>query len=155
MSNWGQVSSVYLLNGDQSVITLPLLAVDGISANLAKQRVNIKQIHTEGLSLKAKLDEQGIDLVPLLMPKSMAATSGTPTPSDATEASEAIVANPTTSQAVANNSATENPNGWLVTLGGLNVKNYDIQLEEHKLSKTAQQWRIYPLDFATETIPLD
>lgn len=149
------VEKVNLLNGDQSVITLPLLAVDGISANLAKQRVNIKQIHTEGLSLKAKLDEQGIDLVPLLMPKSMAATSGTPTPSDATEASEAIVANPTTSQAVANNSATENPNGWLVTLGGLNVKNYDIQLEEHKLSKTAQQWRIYPLDFATETIVSD
>lgn len=149
------VEKVNLLNGDQSVITLPLLAVDGISAHLAKQRVNIKQIHTEGLSLKAKLDEQGIDLVPLLMPKSMAATSGTPTPSDATEASEAIVANPTTSQAVANNSATENPNGWLVTLGGLNVKNYDIQLEEHKLSKTAQQWRIYPLDFATETIVSD
>ncbi|NMD53592.1 DUF748 domain-containing protein [Shewanella sp. DNRA4] len=149
------VEKVNLLNGDQSVITLPLLAVDGISANLAKQRVNIKQIHTEGLSLKAKLDEQGIDLAPLLMPKSMAATSGTATTPDVTEASEAIVANPTTSQAVASNSTTENTNGWLVTLGGLNVENYDIQLEEHKLSKTAQQWRIYPLDFATQTIVSD
>lgn len=146
------VEKVNLLNGDQSVITLPLLAVDGINVNLAKQRINIKQIHSEGLSLKAKLDEQGIDLVPLLMPKSMATTSSTAT---APEASEAIVANPTTSQAVADNSATENANGWLVTLDGLSIENYDIQLEEQKLSKTAQQWRVYPLDFATQTIVSD
>lgn len=146
------VQKVDLLNGDQSVITLPLLAVDGINVNLAKQRVNIKQIHSEGLSLKAKLDEQGIDLVQLLMPKSMATTSSTAT---APEASEAIIAKPTTSQAVVDNSATENANGWLVTLDGLSIENYDIQLEEQKLSKTAQQWRVYPLDFATQTIVSD
>ena len=155
------VEKVNLLNGDQSVITLPLLAVDGISANLAKQRVNIKQIHTEGLSLKAKLDEQGIDLVQLLMPKSMAASTDTATPNSPVEAQTAEASAETNtsaaspSQATSDKSVTEQQDAWLVTLGGLNVENYDIQLEEHKLSKTAQQWRIYPLDFATETIVSD
>ncbi|MGL5490334.1 MAG: DUF748 domain-containing protein, partial [Shewanella sp.] len=60
-----------------------------------------------------------------------------------------------TSQAVVDNSATENANGWLVTLDGLSIDNYDIQLEEQKLSKTAQQWRVYPLDFSTQTIVSD
>lgn len=65
------------------MIALPLLAIDGINLNLAKQRINIKQIHSEGLSLKAKLDEQGIDLAQLLMPTSMAASTEAASPAEA------------------------------------------------------------------------
>lgn len=155
------VEKVDLLNGDQSVIALPLLAIDGINLNLAKQRVDIKQIHSEGLSLKAKLDEQGIDLAQLLMPKSIAASTDTITPNMSAEAqtSEATAGTNTSaasaSQAVLDTSATEQQDAWLVTLGGLSIENYDIHLEEHKLTQTAQQWRVYPLNFATQTIVSD
>ena len=155
------VEKVDLLNGDQSVIALPLLAIDGINLNLAKQRVDIKQIHSEGLSLKAKLDEQGIDLAQLLMPKSIAASTDTITPNMSADAqtSEATAGTNTSaasaSQAVLDTSATEQQDAWLVTLGGLSIENYDIHLEEHKLTQTAQQWRIYPLNFATQTIVSD
>ncbi|MEL4279659.1 DUF748 domain-containing protein [Shewanella mangrovisoli] len=141
------VEKVDLLNGDQSVIALPLLAIDGINLNLAKQRVNIKQIHSEGLSLKAKLDEQGIDLAQLLMPKSIAASTDTAAPNTSAEAQ--------TPEAASDTSAAEQQDAWLVTLGGLSIENYDIQLAEHKLTQTAQQWRVYPLNFATQTIVSD
>ncbi|ESE40430.1 DUF748 domain-containing protein [Shewanella decolorationis] len=155
------VEKVDLLNGDQSVIALPLLAIDGINLNLTKQRVDIKQIHSEGLSLKAKLDEQGIDLAQLLMPKTMAASTDTITPNmsveaqtpEATVETNASVAS--ASQAVSDTSATEQQDAWLVTLGGLSIENYDIHLEEHKLTQTAQQWRVYPLNFTTQAIVSD
>lgn len=155
------VEKVDLLNGDQSVIALPLLAIDGINLNLAKQRVDIKQIHSEGLSLKAKLDEQGIDLAQLLVPKTMAASTDTATPNisveaqtpEATVETNASAASP--SQAISDTSATEQQDAWLVTLGGLSIENYDIHLEEHKLTQTAQQWRVYPLNFATQAIVSD
>ncbi|MGL5664920.1 MAG: DUF748 domain-containing protein, partial [Shewanella sp.] len=148
------VEKVDLLNGDQSVIALPLLAIDGINLNLAKQRVDIKQIHSEGLSLKAKLDEQGIDLAQLLMPKSMAASTDTAAPNTSAKAQTPEVA-AEASQAASDTSATEQQDAWLVTLGGLSIENYDIQLAEHKLTQTAQQWRVYPLNFATQTIVSD
>ncbi|MFV0594775.1 DUF748 domain-containing protein [Shewanella sp.] len=146
------VEKVDLLNGDQSVIDLPLLAIDGVNLNLAKQRVNIKQIHSEGLSLKAKLDEQGIDLAQLLMPKSMVTSTSATAPS----AAETQTAADTTSASQATDtSATEQQDAWLVTLGGLSIENYDIQLEERKLTQTALQWRVYPLNFATQAIVSD
>lgn len=155
------VEKVDLLNGDQSVIALPLLAIDGINLNLAKRRVNIKQIHSEGLSLKAKLDEQGIDLAQLFMPKSMAASTDTAAPNTSAEAqtpeapAEKNMSAASASQAASDKSATEQQDAWLVTLGGLSIENYDIQLAEHKLTQTAQQWRVYPLNFATQTIVSD
>ena len=155
------VEKVDLLNGDQSIIALPLLAIDGINLNLAKQRINIKQIHSESLSLKAKLDEQGIDLAQLLMPKSMAASPDTATPNSpaAAQTAEAPAETNTSaaspSQKASEKSATEQQDAWLVTLGGLSIANYDIQLEEHKLTQTPQQWRVYPLNFATQAIVSD
>ncbi|ABI39487.1 protein of unknown function DUF748 [Shewanella sp. MR-4] len=155
------VQKVDLLNGDQSAIALPLLAIDGINLDLAKQRIDIKQIHSEGLSLKAKLDEQGIDLAQLLMPKSMATSTDEATPNSPAEAqtqeapAETNTSAASPSQTASEKSTTEQQDAWLVTLGGLSLENYDIQLEEHKLTQTAQQWRVYPLNFTTQTIVSD
>uniref|UniRef100_Q0HTT4 DUF748 domain-containing protein n=1 Tax=Shewanella sp. (strain MR-7) TaxID=60481 RepID=Q0HTT4_SHESR len=150
------VEKVDLLNGDQSIIALPLLAIDGINLNLAKQRIDIKQIHSEGLNLKAKLDEQGIDLAQLLMPKSMAASTEAAAEAQTAEApAETNTSAASPSQTASEKSATEQQDAWLVALGGLSIENYDIQLEEHKLTQTAQQWRVYPLNFATQAIVSD
>jgi len=160
-SDRGQVilEKLNIINKEQQVIHLPLLAVDGIDTDLQQQTIHIKQLHSEGLALHALFDEQGIDLERLLTPKSQIASAATNTDQSATPNNEsqrqdatANIAENTdlkpTTQAVAEPT-------WRIQLDGLSLKNYDINITEHKFSTTAQQWRIYPLDLSTQAIVSD
>ncbi|QYJ77648.1 DUF748 domain-containing protein [Shewanella acanthi] len=119
----------------QPFVKLPLFSLNDISSDLALQKVNIGKLYTKGLTLKAIFDEQGLDLGSLFTPKSI----------------ENITAQQT---AITPQTTTENPKShpWSVTLNRINVENYDIQLTEHKLTADALQWRIYPLNLATQKI---
>ncbi|MCL1089512.1 DUF748 domain-containing protein [Shewanella profunda] len=166
MTNRGQVilEKLNVTNQDTPVLTLPLLAIDGIAADLQRQKININQIHSDGLSLNVILDEQGVDLTKLLTPKSMAQSQAstakeindpTQAPNEETN-KEDLVTSPTLVNTEDRQHTSEQPApSWLVQLDKLTLENYDINLSEQKLTPSPQQWRIYPLNFATKTIVSD
>lgn len=148
-----------IINKEQQVIHLPLLAIDGIDTDLQQQTIHIKQIHSEGLALHSLLDEQGIDLQRLLAPKSQITSEAT-NPEQSTAPDNESQNQDAASNIVENTKAkpvtqTGAESTWRVQLDELSLKNYDINITEHKLSTTAQQWRIYPLDLSTQAIVSD
>ncbi|WP_330147144.1 DUF748 domain-containing protein [Shewanella oncorhynchi] len=81
-SNNGQfiVEKLNLNDKDRSVVKLPMFALDGISANLKQQKVHINKLHSDGLTMSAILNQDGLDLVGLFMPKSLSASTTTTQP---------------------------------------------------------------------------
>lgn len=160
-SERGQVilEKLNIINKEQQVIHLPLLAVDGIDTDLQQQTIHIKQIHSEGLALHALFNEQGIDLERLLTPKSQLASEATNPKQNAAPDNESqrqdAAANIAENTDIKSTTQAEAEPTWRVQLDGLSLKNYDINIKEHKLSTTAQQWRIYPLDLSTQAIVSD
>ncbi|MGI2011994.1 DUF748 domain-containing protein [Shewanella oncorhynchi] len=82
ISNNGQfiVEKLNLNDKDRSVVKLPMFALDGISANLKQQKVHINKLHSDGLTMSAILNPNGLDLVGLFMPKSLSASTTTTQP---------------------------------------------------------------------------
>ncbi|MCU8057854.1 DUF748 domain-containing protein [Shewanella sp. SM34] len=82
ISNNGQfiVEKLNVNNKDRSVVKLPMFALDGISANLKQQKVHINKLHSDGLTMSAILNQDGLDLVGLFMPKSLSASTTTTQP---------------------------------------------------------------------------
>lgn len=82
ISNNGQfiVEKLNINDKDRSVVKLPMLALDGISANLKQQKVHINKLHSDGLTMSAILNQDGLDLVGLFMPKSLSASTTTTQP---------------------------------------------------------------------------
>jgi len=82
ISNNGQfiVEKLNLNDKDRSVVKLPMFALDGISANLKQQKVHINKLHSDGLTISAILNQDGLDLVGLFMPKSLSASTTTTQP---------------------------------------------------------------------------
>ncbi|PIW61166.1 DUF748 domain-containing protein [Shewanella sp. CG12_big_fil_rev_8_21_14_0_65_47_15] len=157
----GQVilEKLNIINKEQQVIHLPLLAVEGIDTDLQQHTIHIKQLHSEDLALHALFNEQGIDLQRLLTPKSQIA-SQTPNPDQSTAPDNESQRQDAASNIAENTDVkpttqAETEPTWRIQLDGLSLKNYDINITEHKLSTTAQQWRIYPLDLATQAIVSD
>ncbi|MFG7349453.1 DUF748 domain-containing protein [Shewanella oncorhynchi] len=81
-SNNGQfiVEKLNVNDKDRSVVKLPMFALDGISANLKQQKVHINKLHSDGLTMSAILNQDGLDLVGLFMPKSLSASTTTTQP---------------------------------------------------------------------------
>ncbi|WMB71532.1 DUF748 domain-containing protein [Shewanella oncorhynchi] len=81
-SNKGQliVEKLNFNDQDRSVVKLPIFALDGISANLKQQKVHINKLHSDGLTMSAILNQDGLDLVGLFMPKSLSASTTTTQP---------------------------------------------------------------------------
>ncbi|NRD32427.1 DUF748 domain-containing protein [Shewanella sp. DC2-4] len=82
ISNNGQfiVEKLNVNDKDRSVVKLPMFALDGISANLKQQKVHINKLHSDGLTMSAILNQDGLDLVGLFMPKSLSASTTTTQP---------------------------------------------------------------------------
>ncbi|MHA2939620.1 DUF748 domain-containing protein [Vibrio sp. RC27] len=120
---------------DQSVVSLPTFAVNDIATNVENQTVDIASITSNGLKVSAKVDENGADLATLFTPKSSGNTASAP----AEEMSE-----PT----------TEAP-GWLVTLNGIELKEYQLNVDEKVITKGANQWVIAPINLTTQKIVSD
>ena len=82
ISNNGQfiVEKLNLNDKDRSVVKLPMFALDGISMDLKQQQVHINKLHSDGLTVNAILNQDGIDLASLFMPKSASASTSAAPP---------------------------------------------------------------------------
>lgn len=71
-SNNGQfiVEKLNFNDQERSVVKLPIFALDGISMDLKQQQVHINKLHSDGLTVNAILNQGGLDLASLFMPKS-------------------------------------------------------------------------------------
>ncbi|MCE9684866.1 DUF748 domain-containing protein [Shewanella sp. AS16] len=143
---------------EQTLLALPEFALDGIAVDLAAKRVTIADSRTQGLMLKAAIDKDGVDLLPLFMPKFLALSqqespeAAQVKPAPQAEAQTAIASDAATGDITAKTAAEAN---WLVTLGGFTLQDYDINISEQGLAQTQVQWRIYPLNLSTGEIRSD
>lgn len=126
---------------DKSIVSLPNLSVNNIATNVENQTVNIASITSQGLNVSAKVDDKGADLVTLFTPKFLSHESVTPK-----EKKEVTPTEPGTE----NNSPA-----WLVTLDGVEIKNYQLNVEEKVVTKKANQWQISPINLTTSQIVSD
>lgn len=174
-SNNGQfiVEKLNFNDQERSVVKLPIFALDGISMDLKQQQVRINKLHSDGLTVNAILNQDGLDLASLFMPKSASAsTSAAPPvansidaksletkPADAksleaknVEHAQITQVEEKPQQPIKQAPVTASTDTWFVQLDALNIENYDLNLSEQKLTATPQQWRVYPLNFSTKTI---
>lgn len=179
-SNNGQfiVEKLNFNDQERSVVKLPIFALDGISMDLKQQQVHINKLHSDGLTVNAILNQDGLDLASLFMPKSASAsTSAAPLVANSIDAkpidAKSIETKPADAkpleaknvesvqvaqveekpqQTIKQAPVTASTNTWFVQLDALNIENYDLNLSEQKLTETPQQWRVYPLNFSTKTI---
>ncbi|MDT3306967.1 DUF748 domain-containing protein [Shewanella vaxholmensis] len=179
-SNNGQfiVEKLNFNDQERSVVKLPIFALDGISMDLKQQQVRINKLHSDGLTVNAILNQDGLDLASLFMPKSASAsTSAAPPvakpietkPADAksietkpaaaksvetkaVESAQVTQVEEKPQQPIKQAPVTASTDTWFVQLDALNIENYDLNLSEQKLTETPQQWRVYPLNFSTKTI---
>jgi len=81
-SNNGQfiVEKLNFNNQERSVVKLPIFALDGISMDLKQQQVHINKLHSDGLTVNAILNQDGLDLASLFMPKSASASTSAAPP---------------------------------------------------------------------------
>ncbi|MCI2963445.1 MULTISPECIES: DUF748 domain-containing protein [Shewanella] len=179
-SNNGQfiVEKLNFNDQERSVVKLPIFALDGISMDLKQQQVHINKLHSDGLTVNAILNQDGLDLASLFMPKSASASTSAASP-----VANSIDAKPIDAKSIETKTADAKPleaknvesvqvaqeeekplqpikqapvtastDTWFVQLDALNIENYDLNLSEQKLTETPQQWRVYPLNFSTKTI---
>ncbi|MDT3296791.1 DUF748 domain-containing protein [Shewanella sp. SP2S2-6] len=169
-SNNGQfiVEKLNFNDQERSVVKLPIFALDGITMDLKQQQVRINKLHSDGLTVNAILNQDGLDLASLFMPKSASAsTSAAPPvansidakPADAksleaknVESVQVAQVEEKPQQPIKQTPVTASTDTWFVQLDALNIENYDLNLSEQKLTETPQQWRVYPLNFSTKTI---
>lgn len=124
---------------DKSIVSLPDFSVNGIATNVEKQTVNIDSVTSHGLNVSAKVDDKGADLVTLFTPKFM------------TEAPKENKAEPVEKET---KPAADAPS-WLVTLDGVEIKDYQLNVEEKVVTKKANQWQISPINLTTSQIVSD
>lgn len=81
-SNNGQfiVEKLNFNDQERSVVKLPIFALDGISMDLKQQQVHINKLHSDGLTVNAILNQDGLDLASLFMPKSASASTSAAPP---------------------------------------------------------------------------
>ncbi|GIU24239.1 hypothetical protein TUM4637_08350 [Shewanella hafniensis] len=174
-SNNGQfiVEKLNFNDQERSVVKLPIFALDGISMDLKQQQVHINKLHSDGLTVNAVLNQDGLDLASLFMPKSASVSTSAAPPVANSIVTNSIDAEPIDAKSVETKAVesaqvtqveekpqqpikqapvTASTDTWFVQLDALNIENYDLNLSEQKLTETPQQWRVYPLNFSTKTI---
>ncbi|PQJ84275.1 DUF748 domain-containing protein [Aliivibrio sifiae] len=138
---------MFSLNGlnfnakDKSIVSLPNLSVNNIATNVENQTVNIASITSQGLNVSAKVDDKGADLVTLFTPTFISQESEAP--------KEKKEVTPTKPEPESNSPA------WLVTLDGVEIKDYQLNVEEKVVTKKANQWQISPINLTTSQIVSD
>ena len=63
--------------------------------------------------------------------------------------------NTLTAPASNNGNNAQASNEWLITLDKFSLSNYDINLTEQLVTKTPQQWRVFPVNLSTQTVTSD
>ncbi|WP_162048355.1 DUF748 domain-containing protein [Vibrio taketomensis] len=131
----------------KSIVSLPSLTVNNIATDVDQQTVAIESIQSHGLKLAAKVNQQGTDLVSLFTPKSLAQTSASKSaPVKESQAEEV-------SHAESLDNEASQP--WLVTLDGVEIKDYQVTVAENILTPKANTWTIAPINLTTSKIVSD
>ncbi|HAS64022.1 MAG TPA: ATPase [Vibrio sp.] len=142
--------------GEKSIVSLPNFSVNDIATNVDSQTINIASITSQGLNVSAKVDSEGADLVALFTPKSLTQES-----QPHSEGSPSSDVGNTTPQSGADSelNAVSSEEGkapsWLVTLNGIELKDYQLNVEEKVVTKKANQWLISPINITTKQIVSD
>ncbi|MUL15690.1 DUF748 domain-containing protein [Aliivibrio fischeri] len=124
---------------DKSIVSLPSFSVNGIATNVEKQTVTIASVTSQGLQVSAKVDDKGADLVNLFIPKFIAEA-----PKEHKD--DSVETEP---------KSTEVSQSWLVTLDGIEIKDYQLNVEEKVVTKKANLWQISPINLTTSQIVSD
>ncbi|GGK44618.1 DUF748 domain-containing protein [Aliivibrio fischeri] len=124
---------------DKSIVSLPSFSVNGIATNVEKQTVTIASVTSQGLQVSAKVDDKGADLVNLFTPKFIAEV-----PKEHKD--DSVETEP---------KSTEVSQSWLVTLDGIEIKDYQLNVEEKVVTKKANLWQISPINLTTSQIVSD
>ncbi|MGN2670100.1 DUF748 domain-containing protein [Aliivibrio fischeri] len=124
---------------DKSIVSLPSFSIKGIATNVEKQTVTIASVTSQGLQVSAKVDDKGADLVNLFTPKFIAEASKE-------HKEESVETEP---------KSTEVSPSWLVTLDGIEIKDYQLNVEEKVITKKANLWQISPINLTTSQIVSD
>ncbi|WP_194436126.1 DUF748 domain-containing protein [Vibrio fluminensis] len=131
----------------KSVVSLKSFVVAGIAADTESQQVKIDAVRSQGLAVSAKVDAKGADLATIFTPKSLAQST-----SSDKETAEKQAAASDKSNSEAQASATK---PWLVTLGGIELKEYALNIEESLLTKKPNKWQVAPINLSTKQIISD
>lgn len=124
---------------DKSIVSLPSFSVNGIATNVEKQTVTIASVTSQGLQVSAKVDDKGADLVNLFTPKFIVEV-----PKEHKD--DSVETEP---------KSTEVSQSWLVTLDGIEIKDYQLNVEEKVVTKKANLWQISPINLTTSQIVSD
>ncbi|RJX75196.1 DUF748 domain-containing protein [Vibrio sinensis] len=138
---------------DKSIVSLVNLAINDIATNVEKQAVNVGSITSQGLNVSAKLDKNGADLVGLFTPTgSLSEKPVTDKTDSQREPSNELNAQ---KEAQPQSSVEETASPWLLTLGGVEISDYQVNIVENVATKKANQWVIAPINLSTSQIVSD
>lgn len=126
---------------DKSIVSLPNFSVNKIATNVENQTVNIASITSQGLNVSAKVDDKGADLVTLFTPKFLS--------------QESVPQKEVKEEASIEPKSENNSPAWLITLDEVDIKNYQLNVEEKVVTKKAHQWQISPINITTSQIVSD
>ncbi|MBA5763223.1 DUF748 domain-containing protein [Vibrio sp. 404] len=135
---------------EKSVVSLPNFSVNDIATDVEAQTVNIASVTSKGLNVSAKVDGEGADLAAFFTPKSSVEKA----PVQAGDVTKNTTSDTQSDQSV-DNLADEKAPSWLVTLNGIELKDYQLNVEEKVVTKKANQWIIAPINITTKQIVSD
>lgn len=146
VTNQGAFSleNILFTHEDRPLVSLPLLALEGIELNLDDKEIVVNRLHTENLDLNASITSDGIDIVPLFIPSFMA-NSASETGSVTVNKDE---------HPGSEDKESEHSNLWSATLGEISVKDYALNIQESLLTENTP-WRIAPINLTTGAIQSD
>lgn len=143
-SNNGQfiVEKLNFNDQERSVVKLPIFALDGISMDLKLQQVHINKLHSDGLTVNAIWNQDGLDLASLFMPKSASAsTSAAPPVANSIDA-KSLETKPADAKSIETKPADAKP------LEAKNVEHAQITQVEEKPQQPIKQ---APVTTSTDT----
>lgn len=143
-SNNGQfiVEKLNFNDQERSVVKLLIFALDGISMDLKQQKVRINKLHSDGLTVNAILNQDGLDLASLFMPKSASAST-----SPAPPVANSIDAKPIDANSIDANSIETKP-ADAKPLEAKNVESVQVTQVEEKPQQPIKQ---APVTASTDT----
>lgn len=129
------LENIQFSHEQRPLMTLPLLALEGIELNLDDKEIIANRLHSENLDLNASITSDGIDIVPLFMPSFISKADDSESKQlDDPEANE------------------QTP--WSATLGAISIKDYALNIQESLLTENTP-WRISPLNLTTGALYSD
>ncbi|MBL4830910.1 MAG: DUF748 domain-containing protein [Aliivibrio sp.] len=130
-----ELEDIQIDAASESIVSLPLLKLEGISIDLIDKRVIIESLNSNGLILNSKIDHSGLDL----------ATLFTPTFAEK-ESSEAL-----------EKTKTKDDIGldWFLSLKSMQIDNYQFNVKEKLVTNKELSWSLQAIDLSTSELVSD